>query len=104
MVATVSFAFTKLNNGAHSADTDPRKIYKEKCSGCHGERVDAFVDRQWKHGKSREELIASINSGYAEFGMPTWKDVLTPKEIEGMADLITESLKTVEQYLSLIHI
>jgi glucose/arabinose dehydrogenase len=98
LVAMVSFAFTKLNNGSHATDTDPSKIYKEKCAGCHGERVDAFVDRQWKHGKTREELIASINNGYMEFGMPTWRDVLTPKEIEGMADLITESLKTVEQY------
>jgi aldose sugar dehydrogenase len=76
----------------------PREIYTQYCSTCHGEKVEAFVDRQWKHGNSKSNLIASITKGYADKGMPSWKDKLKPKEIEGLADLIIESLKTVEQY------
>ena len=83
IVAIGSFAFTQVNKKAVvvSSIEDPEKIYAEKCSSCHGEKVDAFVDRQWKHGKTKEALVASISNGYNDFGMPAWKDVLTTAEI-----------------------
>ena len=100
IVSIISFAFTQVNTKDKKSINfeDPRKIYTEKCSGCHGENVEAFVDRQWKHGKTKESLVKSITNGYANYGMPTWKDIIAPNEIEGLADLIITSLKTVEQY------
>ena len=100
IVAIGSFAFTQVNKNSVvvSSIEDPEKIYAEKCSSCHGEKVDAFVDRQWKHGKTKEALVASISNGYNDFGMPAWKEILTPAEIDAMSLLILESLKTVEQY------
>jgi glucose/arabinose dehydrogenase len=77
---------------------DPEKNYTKYCSSCHGEKVEAFVDRQWKHGKSKSELVASITNGYTDLGMPTWKGILTTEEINQLADLIVENLKTVDQY------
>ena len=94
IVSIISFAFTQVNTKDKKSVNfeDPRKIYTEKCSGCHGENVEAFVDRQWKHGKTKESLVKSITNGYANYGMPTWKDIIAPNEIEGLADLIITSL------------
>ncbi|WP_077919252.1 PQQ-dependent sugar dehydrogenase [Spirosoma sp. 209] len=75
-----------------------RENYETYCSSCHGEKVEAFVDRQWKHGKEKSDLVKSITGGYPDLGMPAWKGVLTDKEIDEMADLILTSLKNVDQY------
>jgi hypothetical protein len=72
--------------------------YTKYCASCHGEKVEAFVDRKWKHGDKKSDILASISNGYPDAGMPTWKEVLTPKEIEKLADLIVENLAGVEQY------
>ena len=98
--AAISFAFTQVNKKKSEQVTieDPRKIYTEKCASCHGESVEAYVDRVWKHGKTKEALVASITNGYTDYGMPGWKDVIAEKDINAMADMILTSLKTVEQY------
>jgi glucose/arabinose dehydrogenase len=96
----VSFGFITIQKNDHVSvwAEDPGKIYTEKCASCHGEKVEAFVDRQWKHGKKKEDLIKSITKGYTDFGMPAWEEVLPQQDIAAVADLIIESLKTVEQY------
>lgn len=78
--------------------TNAEKNYTQYCSSCHGERVVAFVDRQWNHGKTKAEIINSITNGYQDLGMPTWKGTLKTKEIEEIADLIVSKLGSVDQY------
>ena len=75
-----------------------RENYQTYCSSCHGEKVEAFVDRKWKHGNEKSDLMKSISGGYLDLGMPVWKEVLNEKEIGEMADLILVSLKNVDQY------
>ncbi len=75
-----------------------RENYQQYCASCHGEKVEAFVDRKWKHGNAKSDLVASITNGYPDLGMPTWKAVLSEKETSDMADLILESLKDVDKY------
>lgn len=75
-----------------------RENYQQYCSSCHGEKVEAFVDRKWKHGNAKSDLMASITNGYPDLGMPTWKAVLSEKETSDMADLILVSLKDVDKY------
>ena len=75
-----------------------RENYETYCASCHGEKVEAFVDRKWKHGNEKSDLITSISNGYPDLGMPTWKATLSATEIDAMADLILESLKNVDQY------
>ncbi|MFD2936593.1 PQQ-dependent sugar dehydrogenase [Spirosoma flavum] len=75
-----------------------RENYQTYCSSCHGEKVEAFVDRKWKHGNAKIDLTKSISEGYPDLGMPTWKATLTEKEIGELADLILVSLKNVDQY------
>ena len=85
-----------VKQGNEFAET--RKIYSQYCSSCHGEKVEAFVDRQWKHGKGREEIIASITNGWLDNGMPSWKGSISDENIANLADLIVSSLSTVNQY------
>lgn len=98
--AVVSLAFTQVKRGEKKLNLveDPEKIYTQFCASCHGEKVEAFVDRKWKHGNTKADLLSSIKEGYADFGMPAWGEVLSAKEVDAVADLIVESLKTVEQY------
>lgn len=74
------------------------KNYQTYCASCHGAKVDAFVDRKWKYGQAKTDLVKSIADGHPDFGMPAWKEVLKEKEIDELADLITVKLKTVDQY------
>jgi glucose/arabinose dehydrogenase len=92
------FSIAKHSNIPSRVVEDPLKIYTEKCASCHGEKVEAFVDRKWKHGNKKDDLIKSISKGYTDFGMPAWGEVIPQQEIVAVADLIVESLKTVEQY------
>ena len=79
-------------------DQKPEEIYTQYCASCHGEKVEAFVDRKWKHGTSKAEVVASISNGYAELGMPTWKPIIEAQDIEKLAELIVKNIAVVEQY------
>jgi glucose/arabinose dehydrogenase len=85
-------------NSSKDTYADSRAIYSQNCSSCHGEKVEAFVDRKWKHGNTKEAIIKSISDGYLEDGMPIWSATIQPAEIEKLADLIITSLSTVNQY------
>ena len=77
---------------------EPEAIYKQYCSGCHGEKVEMFVDRKWKYGNEKQQLIQSITNGSLDYGMPAWKEVISAEEIDALAGLIVEKLATVNQY------
>src|SRR5690349_10697755 len=51
--------------------------YRNFCGGCHGEKMDAFVDRVWKHGSDRMDLFKGIKSGYTDEGMPAFDSAFT---------------------------
>lgn len=84
---------TKLN-----AQSKTTAIFKQYCATCHGETIEAFVDRNWKHGKTKPEIIASISEGYINGGMPSWKATLSKKQVGELANYITKSIKKVDQY------
>ncbi len=93
-----SLSIMSLRTQKSAEDAPAEKTYTQYCASCHGEKVEAFVDRKWKHGNSKAEILASISKGYPELGMPTWKETISAKEIEKLADLIVENLAGVEQY------
>lgn len=74
------------------------KNYTQYCASCHGEKVEAFVDRNWKHGKTKDDFVQSISKGYTDLGMPAWGEILSKEEINDLADLINKNLATVDQY------
>lgn len=95
-----ALAITGLSFSNVSTPTPPESpeaTFKTLCSSCHGD-VQAFVDRKWKHGTRKEDLIASISKGYADFGMPAWEGTLKPDQIEGIAQLIQTSIEKGNRY------
>ena len=98
LIAMAALSTMSLTNAPAVAEEPAEVNYTKYCASCHGEKVEAFVDRKWKHGDKKSDILNSITHGYPDAGMPTWKEVLTPKEIEKLADLIVENLAGVEQY------
>lgn len=72
--------------------------YQTLCSSCHGEQMQAFVDRQWKHGKDREALYKSISVGYVDAGMPGWGESLSDTSINELVEYILTGIEQVERY------
>ena len=72
--------------------------YKNFCSGCHGEKMDAFVDRKWKYGSSRNDLFKTIKHGYPDNGMPAYDSAFADPEIYALADYILSGIKNRERY------
>lgn len=76
----------------------PETNYKEFCAGCHGEYMNAFVDRNWKHGSSDQELFKAIKTGYPDEGMPGFDSAFTDDEIRELVDYIKTGIKNVKRY------
>lgn len=74
--------------------------YSKYCASCHGEKMDMFVDRKWKHGNKKEDLFKAIKSGYEDEGMPAFAETFTDKEINELADYILTGIKNVDKYAS----
>ncbi|MBK0384050.1 PQQ-dependent sugar dehydrogenase [Pedobacter sp. SD-b] len=72
--------------------------YKNYCSGCHGEKMDAFVDRKWKYGNGREDLFKAIKNGYPDDGMPSFSKTFTDKQIFNLSDYILTGIENIKKY------
>lgn len=79
---------------------EPATNYKNYCSGCHGEKMDMFVDRNWKFGNKKEDIFKSVKFGHADEGMPAFAAAMTDKEINGLADYILTGIKNVNKFTS----
>ena len=85
-------------NSAQAKATNPEKNYEEFCSSCHGEKMDAFVDRDWKHGKNDSDLFKSIKHGYANEGMPSFDSAFTDNEISDLTKYLIKGIENVERF------
>ena len=72
--------------------------YQTYCGGCHGEKMNAFADRNWKHGSTRNDLFKAIKHGYKDEGMPAFDETFTDKETYQLADYILTGIKNVDRY------
>ncbi len=73
-------------------------IYKEYCSGCHGNAMQTFVDEEWIYGNSPKEIYTSIAEGRAEGEMPSFKDGLSKKEMNELVVTILHQKKELDKY------
>lgn len=72
--------------------------YTVNCSGCHGEKMEAFTDRKWKFGTTKEELFKSIKLGHPDEGMPAFDKTFSDEEITALVDYIQMGIERVDQY------
>lgn len=77
---------------------DPAANYRTYCAGCHGEKMDMFVDRNWLFGSRKEDLFTSIKLGHPNEGMPAFGESLSDTEINALADYILNGIKNVDKY------
>lgn len=78
--------------------SDAKANYAEYCAGCHGEQMQAFVDRKWKYGKSDNALFKAIKQGYTDDGMPAYDTTFTDAEIRDLVAYIQTGIANVDQY------
>ena len=80
------------------AGQSPEVNFKEYCSSCHGQRMNAFVDRKWKYGNSKADLISSIKNGITKVGMPAYDTTFTAVELSELADYIMTGITDRKSY------
>lgn len=103
LIGTLYFVFKpSAESKIYSAKTilakDPETNYKEFCAGCHGEKMDAFVDRKWNHGSSEQDIFKAIKVGYPDEGMPGFDSAFTDDEIRDLTDYIVTGIKNVKRF------
>jgi glucose/arabinose dehydrogenase len=83
-----AFTFSKDKTTA-----TPEENYQKYCAGCHGERLESFVNRKWLYGNSWREVRASIKEGIVEDGMPAYDTTFTNEEIDELTSYILRGLE-----------
>ncbi len=96
--AIFSFNFKEKPLKENSMPNTPEANYQAYCSGCHGAKMNAFVDRKWKHGKNPEDLFKSIKYGYKDDGMPSFSETFKDEEIKALASYIIKGIENVDKY------
>ncbi|WP_420601686.1 PQQ-dependent sugar dehydrogenase [Flagellimonas sp.] len=82
-------------NGSGTEIVDKERAalnYRNHCGGCHGQNLGSFVERQWTHGNSAEEVLNSIKTGYANNGMPAYESTFSEQEIKDLTNFILSEI------------
>jgi cytochrome c oxidase cbb3-type subunit 3 len=85
--ADVSFALTP------DAIQAGEEVYDTYCFVCHGAELEggigpAFLDGEWLHGHSPDEVIHTIVEGVPEKGMAPWGPILSAEQINHVAAFV----------------
>lgn len=71
-----------------------KALYLMRCASCHGENGEGRIgpnlaDEYWINGdRSKASVLLMISEGQVKKGMPAWKHVFHPKDLEAIADLV----------------
>lgn len=67
--------------------------YTNFCASCHYDDLSWFSKRDWKYGKSLDDINVSIRTGYPDFGMLSYKNALSEQESREIAKYIHTKLE-----------
>ncbi len=73
--------------------------YQLLCSGCHGNKVMAFVDREWENGSSVEFIATRIREGDENDGMPSFSAALSDEAILEISEYLNKNIENLDQYV-----
>ena len=64
-------------------------LYARLCANCHGPDLNggmasSLVDGDWQYGDTDGDLYASIAKGLELAGMPSFREGLSPAQIQGL--------------------
>ena len=85
--ADVSFAMTP------EAIQGGEGVYTTYCFVCHGTQLEggigqSFLDEEWVHGSTPEDVVRTITEGVPEKGMAPWGSILSAEQINQAAAYI----------------
>ena len=98
LIFCFSFAKSPLKDDDMASEKKIRKLYAQNCSGCHGEIMEAFVDRKWKYGIAVDSIFKRIKYGSPDFGMPSFKSSINDKDIRKMSEMLVKFIDDVDSY------
>jgi glucose/arabinose dehydrogenase len=78
--------------------TGAAQQYQVLCAGCHGRKVEAFVDREWEEGHSAEHLMKRIREGDMQDGMPPFEKAMSEAEITEMANYLNSHIANLSVF------
>lgn len=66
-----------------------KAVYTGKCASCHGPQGQGSIgpnltDDHWIHGGSLADIAKSVSQGVPDKGMPPWKAMLSPEELDSV--------------------
>lgn len=67
--------------------------YTNHCGGCHGQKFESFIERQWSYGNASGDISNSISAGYQSNGMPSYQNAFTNQEIKDLAAYILREIE-----------
>jgi aldose sugar dehydrogenase len=97
IVFCLGFVLSKTEE-ANVSEKKIRQIYAKNCSGCHGEIMEAFVDRKWKYGTAVDSIFRSIKYGSPDFGMPAYNASIKDKDIRKLSEMFVRFIEDVDSY------
>ena len=97
---TATSASAQQEAVAYSGVTASRLMFQENCAVCHGEDLEGAAQGtplrgELGHGESMADVVASIANGYIDSGMPSWDDIFSPVQIQGLAMYVLETRANV---------
>ena len=101
--AYLAHAANKVDETSVTLLTDPvaiaagKETFVKNCAACHladggGTVGPNLTDEYWLHGGGIKDIFKTIKYGWQDKGMKSWKDDLSPKQIQEVASFI-KSLK-----------
>jgi len=68
-------------------------LFQKTCSPCHGQEAQGIIgpnltDEYWLHGGTPSDISKTIFHGVLQKGMPSWKNVLSTKEVSQLVAYI----------------
>jgi aldose sugar dehydrogenase len=80
--------------------SDERKAlntYSADCASCHGATVEGFVQRDWKHGSSRLEIIRSIGGNFPGGEKHQFAQKMKEQDLQQLGQYIIEAIVARKQ-------
>jgi len=85
--ANVQFAYSE---DAASAGAE---VWASNCFQCHGDQLQggigpSLVDDEWIHGGQARQILAVIQNGVLDKGMPAWSGILSPEQVNQVTSYV----------------
>ncbi|HLO82189.1 MAG TPA: PQQ-dependent sugar dehydrogenase [Chitinophagaceae bacterium] len=91
---------TGCGSGKQSSNGEAKaeENYTSYCASCHGEKMIAFTDREWKHGSTDSALYASISHTWAK-EVKSFDSVLSDQDKKELVAYIQTGIKNANKYI-----